>query len=1617
MNNKLLTDKLIYDYWLKKLEGDHAVLPAPVLRTRLQVQRAVTPGLYAKLQHIGKNQPLSFLTLALTSYRFLLSRYFKGGNFPIVSPTLENTNDNDKRMFFSAKDPAGLSFKESVIEQQQDVQTACKYDGFSWAELLERMKRKSINADALFVFGISYDPLHRNKNTRTDFELILNEHEGGLNVTLSDHGLLSDEQTACFFLESWIEQLRRFAENTSYDPYKDGALSAAEKEFLLAQSGSFHAVNYESVWSLIIQSASAHKNSPALSCGNLQLDYSEFINEVDLFAAGLQRYITPGSVVAIHLTRSEKIVIALLAILRCGGIYVGIETTYPDERKAYIASDNNASLILDDTGDPLLWSTTNTLDYKSCRDNTVQFRPTEILPADTAYLMYTSGSTGRPKGVQVNHRSLHNFLISMRELPGIGHTDIVVSTTSYGFDISLLEFLLPLCSGASLIIATEEERNDPEQLSELLYSTGCTFYQCTPSQWRILIDCGWQGNPGMKALSGGERLPENLALHLLKKVGSLWNMYGPTETTIWSVCAKMDEERVKASVIGFPIGNTQLRVLDEYDNLAGVGIPGELYIGGSGVAQGYLNRTEETTQRFVELVAGVRYYKSGDIVYWNNKGELVYVGRNDEQVKIRGHRIEPGEIENKIYNCAGIKQACVLPVGEESDKRLVAFACGAGLDKEQLHKELSQWLPAYMLPSEYVLLNELPVNSSGKVDRKRLVELYILESHNAVPQQEHALSATEQALWKIWEEVLGKPPQNSHANFFTSGGNSLKAMQIVSRIQRDLHKRVSFVNIFNYFSIHELAQHTEKLPVETLALLKRAPAADDYPLSQAQLGIWLFCQSQKDQLVYVNSGAYLFTGKLNTEALSRAVHFVVERHECLRTVFTINAGMPRQRISRLAPENYFKIVDLQDHASAEIRLAELLEENKLKCTSLEEGPLFNCVLAVQSANQNVFGFALHHIISDEWSSELIAHDLLSAYNSFSMGEFPAMTPLRIQYKDYAFWEQLPETRRQNEKLLLFWEEQLKAIPSAINLPYDYPVTPETGYDAEIIRLVLPANVTAWLYTQAEHQQTTLFSVLLAGMNAWLYAITGQTDIVIGTPTDLRTRAELEKQAGIYLNMLVLRSRLSLNTTVEELFAGTNQTVLESFGHHEYLFNKLITQLKAAPRPGRNPFFDVGFTLHNVEALSSVPEHQFANSIKIEPLVQDKFKIKADLWIDAHEVGDFIHLYFFYRRDLFGNVTGKAMAQTLQYAYELLATINTGTLEEVSKNIKHFFNTVKSMDQQEKKDKNLEKFFKAKAKTVSLNENATTHRSQPFGNFPVVYEPVMQGLDLAYWIKQHRTEIEQELHTHGAVLFRGFGIKDQATFLNVSKSWSDNSVEYTDRSSPRTRIGEAIYTSTEHPADQPIMMHNELSYSHQWPKQIAFCCINAPVEGGETPIADSRKVYQQLSAGLKEKAQNGICYERNLVDGVGLSWREVYQTDSRDEAEAYCKKNNISFEWVDEKQLRISWKRPAVINHPVSGDAVWFNHGFFFNPVNLEPELYKALTRENSLPFNTSFGNGELFSVEDMAEIRQAYEQERILIKWQEGDFLLVDNLLMAHGREPFKGPRKILVSMFNAMSI
>ncbi|WP_448324076.1 amino acid adenylation domain-containing protein, partial [Streptomyces sp. DSM 41493] len=928
---------------------------------------------------------------------------------------------------------------------------------------------------------------------------------------------------------------------------------------------------------LFAAQAARTPDATAVVCADGNLSYAELDERANGLAHLLvERGAGPGRFVGVLLPRTTDLLVALLAVQKSGAAYVPVDPEYPADRIAYMLEDAAPAFVITH-GDmaaalPALPSLpVLTVDeLADCR--------AAAPPAVTghtrlpAYVIYTSGSTGRPKGVLVGQAALVNFLTSMAGWFRLGTDDRWGAMASAAFDMAGLDFYLPLISGAAVVLVEREAARDPHALAALLSGRGVTIAEATPTLWRGLLAQAPEAVRGLRVVVGGEALPPDLAALLGESAAEVTNLYGPTETTIYSTRARVAGD----VVIGRPIANTQVFVLDGELRPVPPGTAGELYIAGDGVAYGYWHKHATTAERFVANpfgAPGTRMYRTGDLARWNRDGDLECLGRTDDQVKLRGFRIELGEVETTLLRSPAVAQAAVVVREDQpGDQRLVAYVVPSGdapLDPAALREQASAALPDYMIPSAIVTLAALPLTPNSKLDRRALpAPRYRAATGGRTPR-----TARERALTGLFADVLGVDGITIDDSFFDLGGHSLLATRLVSRARAVLGVEIPVRALFEAPTVAELAGRLEDAQGARTALTSRE-RPEVLPLSSAQHRLW-FLERFERQATYNLPLAFRLRGEVDAVALRAAVTDVVGRHEALRTVFPGVDGEPRQVV--LSAED--ARVDFAVVECGEQELAGLVSDAAFTAFDLERDLPLRVTLFRVGDEESVLLLTLHHIAGDGWSEEPLFADLGTAYRARCADGAPVWDPLPVQYADYTLWQRELLDEALDDQLA-YWSKTLAGAPQELALPTDRARPATASHEGGVVGFELDAGLHARLEGVARQHGVTVFMVLQAGLTALLSRLGAGTDIPLGAVVAGRSDEALDDLVGFFVNTLVLRTDVSGDPSFGELLERVRETDLAAFAHQDVPFERLVEELNPDRSGARHPLFQVMLVLQN-----------------------------------------------------------------------------------------------------------------------------------------------------------------------------------------------------------------------------------------------------------------------------------------------------------------------------------------------------------------------------------------------------------------------------------------------------
>ncbi|MFC2145778.1 amino acid adenylation domain-containing protein [Acidobacteriota bacterium] len=1025
--------------------------------------------------------------------------------------------------------------------------------------------------------------------------------------------------------------------------------------------------------------------------GYITITYSQLnVKSHQLAHLLIEQGIVPDAIVGIMTERSVEMIIGIFGILKAGGAYLPIDSQYPKDRIDYMLKDSGTKVLV----------TTNTLaqegekvrrweDEKNLEiiflDSLSSSSPSPSIltshlpnfltsyPFNISYVIYTSGSTGRPKGVMIQHCSVVNFVKGMTDFIDFRLNDMILSLTTISFDIFALETIVPLICGSVVVMEAEGYHMDPAAAVRTMDREKVTIFQLTPSRLRLFLSYGQEEisssfNRLRYLLVGGEAFPESMLEQSRMLVGGkIYNMYGPTETTIWSTVKELSGG--EALNIGKPITNTRIYITNNAGKLQPVEIVGELCIGGDGLARGYLNNPELTFEKFInykqildkknqlsdkEACSSSNVschspvtshhsllYKTGDLARWLPDGNIEFLGRKDHQVKIRGFRIELREIESRLSNYPGLREVVVLVREEVRDDKYICayFVSDSEYKISELRDYLSRDLPDYMIPSYFIGLEKIPLTPSGKVDQRALPrpELKVGESYTA-PGDE-----IEKKLVEIWSEVLGIEEEKIgiNDNFFHLGGNSLKATILAARVHREINVNMTLIEVFKTPSIIGLAQYIRNKEKSVFVLIKPIEKKEYYELSSSQKRLYVLQQMKAEAVAYNMPLALMSEGNIDKGKLEKAFRQLIKRHEAFRTSFASIDGTFVQIIHK--DVNFHIEYEGMDSVCLhdETRIRRIIKEF-IRSFSLDCAPLLRIMLIRLSGKEHLLLVDIHHIISDGMSLSITVKDFIDLYGE---KELPL---LRIQYKDFTEWQNILLESGALEAQEKYWLDIFNGPLPVLNLNPNSLRPPVQNFVGETTAFETDRGLTGKIKKMVSQTETTIYIMLFSVFNILLAKYTEQEDIIIGSPIAGRSRQDLDSTIGVFVNTIAMRNFPDGDKSFEVFLKEVKENVLEAFANQDYPFEKLVNKLNLPVDPSRNPLFDVVFAFNNIDN-----EELAVDDLKFYGYEFESKISRFDLVMHAAETNEGIQLKLEYATALFNQSSAKLI---LKHYVEILEQI-------------------------------------------------------------------------------------------------------------------------------------------------------------------------------------------------------------------------------------------------------------------------------------------------------------------------------------------------------------------------
>ncbi|ARU62958.1 hypothetical protein CBW65_19700 [Tumebacillus avium] len=1291
-------------YWKGQL-GDHPpVLQLPTDRPRPAVpshrggvQRfQLSKALSDKLVQLSQQEGATLYMTLLSAFSALLCRYTGQTDIAVGTPIAGRNNGQIEGLigFFvntlvMRTDLSGApTFRDLLGRVRRTALDAYAHQDLPFERLVEEVQpERNMSYTPLFqtMFALQNAPTgsHQlpglvmstldtgDRTAKFDLNMGLSEHPDGIQGSLDYSTDLFDEATIARMAVHFTNLLEGIVANPNAEVAKLPLLTQEELQTQLVDWNQ-NTADYpeQTVTELFAETAASYPDREAVSFEGNVLTYRELSERANQLAHVLQQKgVGPDVLVGLCMERSLEMIIGLLAIVKAGGAYVPLDPAYPKDRIAYMLEDSAVSVLL--TQEKLLPELPEHGAEMICLDRDwdgIALASTEppavsITPDHLAYMIYTSGSTGKPKGVLIPHRGVVRLVKNSNYL-FFGPEEVYLQISAISFDAATPEVWGALLNGSKLVVFPAQTPT-VDEVVRVLSEEQVTVSLLTTGLLPQLAEADLGRIQHLKLLSvGGDVMSAPHAKKFLQKLPGciLANAYGPTENSVASTTnwLRHPEEVSPVVPIGRAITNNELYVLDAHRQPVPLGVPGELYVGGPGLARGYLNRPELTAEVFIPhpfRADGSRLYKTGDLVRALPDGKLEFMGRIDHQVKVRGFRIELGEIESVIGHHEDVKETVVI-VREDvpGDKRITAYVVphGREVSVSALRARAKEQLPEYMVPSAFVVLEEMPLTPNGKVDRKALPMpdgARSAETEYVAPETD-----VQQKLAAIWADILRVDRIGQQDNFFEMGGHSLLATRLMSRVLDDFGVDLPLRMLFEAPTLSELSARIAEAQGSGMLAEEQGPVqggrmeeeeAEALPTSFAQQRLWFLDQLIPNSPLYNIPMAYRVYGPLDEQALRESFNEIVRRHETLRTTFRMQDTIPEQVIApALELPMPISSIEHLPEAEREAEVKRLADEEARLPFNLSTGPLVRAQLVRLSEQDHLMLFTIHHIIADGWSYGVLINELTTLYQAFVKGEPSPLPELPIQYGDFALWQREYLQGEVLDKQLNYWKQQLGGTLPILELPIDFKRPAVQTYVGESRDFLLPQELMHQLQALSKRESSTMFMTLLAGFKALLFHYTKQDDILIGTPIANRNRSGIEGLIGFFVNTLVLRSDLSGDPSFQEMVQRVKHTALEAYQYQDVPFEKLVEELAPERDQSHSPLFQVMFALQNFAS-----EGSMTDDIRLVGVPQESKTAKFDLLWTMVERSEGLVLALEYNVALFTEATVERMVRHFQTLLE------------------------------------------------------------------------------------------------------------------------------------------------------------------------------------------------------------------------------------------------------------------------------------------------------------------------------------------------------------------------------
>ncbi|WP_242313819.1 non-ribosomal peptide synthetase [Bacillus cereus group sp. BfR-BA-01355] len=1316
-------DSAIYkegsSYWKDYLQGELTPTEFPIDFNKINekrytdknISKNINSDLFYQIQCFAKKNNISIYRVMLSTYCTLLHQMTNAEEIIVGIPinTRPHTEERNTFGYFVNTVPIcitiekGETFKGILNKVNKSIHLAITYKHNPYSHLVKDLNLNT-NTNHNMVYSTAFNTMKIPELKIPDIEstvltdckrvnpfnmtwrIMRYEGETENKIEIDYNSALYKPESISDLVERYIYLLQKLMKNVNEPIYSLDLL--LEKDHRLYKEMNSNALTYpnsKTLDQLIDLQALKSPNQIAISMGDKSITYYELQQRSNQIANYLRENdLEKGQRVSITMEREIDTIVWILGILKSGGVYVPIDPKFPEKRIEYILKDSESQMIITKKEYRGLVESfaihTIYLDDFHYANSIENIAPTHTIE-DAAYIIYTSGSTGLPKGVVVPHKGVINLSYSVINTFHLGKEDVFLQFATIIFDASIMEIFPILLCGGRMHLISEIEKRSAEEFINVIQKNGITNVVLPTAFFKLIADMPKEMllklNSVKRVFVGGETLPAESVRKWQSKLGlkiPVLNAYGPTETT---VCATMYEvngeiqKEISNIPIGKPIANSEVFVVSPFNTLCPSGVVGELFIGGDGVANGYLNQKEKTKEAFISFGKSYNHdkkiYCTGDLVRLLPNGNLEFIGRKDNQVKIRGYRIELDEIEGTLFKHPEVRDAVVFTY--QNDKIVSFYLSKDNTEPKQeaLKTFLSESLPDFMMPNYVFHLGSFPVSPSGKLDRKKL-ELQIPSLlENMQKQYVPPISETEKRLAKTWAEILnlGKYRIGRDDDFFKLGGHSLIAVQVLNQIQKEFHLKIEIRDIFEHTTIASLSAYIDKLMIvnqdraeQEMQVLKVADK-ESYQLSSAQKRIWFLNKYNAINRVYDTPLHIYIEPSLKKDILQDTIRFLVERHEMLRTVFIERNGEPRQVIlNSIAIDLIHDEIEHMSKKEQQEYIRTTINQTDHTPFDLENGPLFRIRIFNLNKKNSYLYINLHHIITDEWSVRNLLDELMKVYSAFAKRRNPELPTISNRYVDYAEWEQEQLNLGRWDKEKSYWMAELAASLPILNLPLDFSRNRQSTNKGTVFEMKLDNEMKESLKQVCEQENVSMYMLFLAAYIQLLHYLTDQKDIIVGTPVVGRNHQEFEQIQGFFVNTLAIRTQLNDVKNLTQLLQVVREKCLNSFQNQSYPFDKVIEQINPDRSFGNNPIFSTMFSYQK-----DILQQHDAYKLQLLPNKQDISKF--DISLAVEEGLDYVGVSFEYDINLFKEESINRFTQNLLTILEAFIHQRTVTYENLS----------------------------------------------------------------------------------------------------------------------------------------------------------------------------------------------------------------------------------------------------------------------------------------------------------------------------------------------------------------